>query len=125
MQWNIAVENNRVALQQFYAVVSQPKPKPKPKEIQSKPRINSKPQISTGTGRCGGDLPPCSVMMCESGGSLTAHNSSGADGKWQIIPPTWNNYKGYPSPSSAPEAIQDEKAREIYAGGAGRSAWSC
>lgn len=78
-----------------------------------------------GSGACGGNLPPCSVMMCESRGNLTAHNPSGADGKWQIIPPTWNNYKGYATPSSAPEEIQDEKAAIIYAGGSGRGQWVC
>lgn len=79
----------------------------------------------SGAGRCGGDLPPCSVMMCESGGSLTARNSSGAAGKWQIMPGTWNGYGGYASAADAPEDVQDARAAEIYAGGAGRSAWVC
>lgn len=94
-----------------------------------------------GEGACGGDLPPCSVMMCESGGSLTAHNGSGADGKWQIMPRTWDtsdsngdghldSYQGadgvyYDNPSDAPESVQDARAAEVYAGGAGRRAWVC
>lgn len=78
------------------------------------------------SGRCGGSLPPCSVMMCESGGSLTAHNPrSTASGKWQILDTTWNGYGGYRHASDAPEDVQDARAREIYAGGAGRSAWVC
>ena len=80
----------------------------------------------SGTGACGGDLPPCSVMMCESGGSLTAQNPrSTASGKWQILDSTWNGYGGYASAADAPEAVQDARAREIYRGGAGRRAWVC
>lgn len=79
-----------------------------------------------GSGACGGDLPPCSVMMCESGGSLTAQNPrSTASGKWQILDSTWGGYGGYAHASDAPEEVQDARAREIYAGGAGRSAWVC
>jgi hypothetical protein len=82
--------------------------------------------VSRGSGACGGDLPPCSVMECESGGSLTAQNpSSSASGKWQVIDSTWNNFMGYPTAASAPEWVQDEKARQLYAGGAGRGHWVC
>lgn len=81
---------------------------------------------SYGSGACGGNLPPCSVMMCESGGSLTAQNpNSSASGKWQILDSTWANYKGYSRAMYAPESVQDERAAQIYAGGAGRSAWVC
>lgn len=79
----------------------------------------------SGTGRCGGNLPPCSVMYCESGGSLTARNRSGAAGKWQIMPGTWNGYGGYSSADQAPESVQDERAAQIYAGGAGAGNWVC
>lgn len=75
------------------------------------------------SGRCGGALPSCSVMACESGGSLTARNPSGASGKWQIMPGTWNGYGGYSSADAAPEEVQDAKARELWAGGAGRGHW--
>jgi hypothetical protein len=81
-----------------------------------------------GTGRCGGNLPPCGVMTCESGGSLTAVNGTNPArpaGKWQIIGPTWNGYGGYATADQAPEAVQDAKAEQLYAGGAGRSQWSC
>lgn len=81
---------------------------------------------SVGSGRCGGDLPPCSVMYCENGGKLTGKNpSSSASGKWQILDSTWGGYGGYSHAQDAPESVQDAKARQIYAGGAGRSQWVC
>lgn len=77
------------------------------------------------SGRCGGDLPPCYVMMRESGGSLTARNpSSSASGKWQFLDSTWAGYGGYASAYLAPESVQDGKARELWAGGAGCSHWN-
>lgn len=77
-------------------------------------------------GRCGGDLPPCSVMRCESGGNLRAENpSSSASGKWQIVDGTWDGYGGYRHAADAPESVQDAKARELYAGGRGRGQWVC
>jgi hypothetical protein len=77
------------------------------------------------TGRCGGDLPSCEIMERESGGSLTAQNpTSSASGKWQFIDSTWNDYGGYPTAADAPEDVQDAKARELWAGGAGCSHWS-
>lgn len=79
-----------------------------------------------GTGACGGDLPSCSVMMCESHGNLSAENPhSTASGKWQILDSTWDGYDGYSHASDAPEETQDAKAREIYNGGSGRGAWVC
>lgn len=78
-----------------------------------------------GTGACGGDLPPCCVMMRESRGNPGAVNaSSGASGKWQFMPGTWNNYMGYPTAASAPASVQDQRARQVYAGGAGAGNWA-
>lgn len=79
------------------------------------------------TGRCGGDLPSCAVMMCESGGNPRAvlHSSIRPAGKWQIITDTWAGYGGYATADQAPESVQDERARQIYAGGRGRSQWEC
>lgn len=83
------------------------------------------PTATYGSGACGGDLPPCYVMMRESGGSITAQNpTSTASGKWQFLDSTWQGYGGYAKASYAPEHIQDEKARQLWAGGAGCFHWS-
>jgi hypothetical protein len=83
------------------------------------------PAPEPATGRCGGDLPPCWVMQRESGGSLTAKNpSSTASGKWQFLNSTWAGFGGYAEAWMAPESVQDEKARILWAGGAGCSHWS-
>ncbi len=78
------------------------------------------------SGRCGGDLPPCWVMMRESGGDPTIWNrqGSGASGKWQFMPGTWAGYGGYAHAAYAPESVQDDKARLVWAGGAGCFHWS-
>jgi len=72
---------------------------------------------------CGGDLPPCCVLRRESGGSPTARNRSGAAGLWQFMPGTWNGFGGYSSAADAPPSVQNEKARQVWAGGAGGSNW--
>jgi hypothetical protein len=83
------------------------------------------PAPEPATGRCGGDLPPCWVMMRESGGNITAKNpTSSASGKWQFINSTWAGYGGYAEAWMAPESVQDGKARELWAGGAGCGHWS-
>lgn len=91
----------------------------------------AQPVVQYGSGACGGDLPPCSVMMCESGGNIRAENGgsweagSTASGKWQFVDGTWNGYGGYQHASHAPESVQDERARQVYDGGAGRHHWVC
>jgi hypothetical protein len=83
------------------------------------------PAAEPSSGRCGGDLPPCYVMMRESGGSLTAQNpSSTASGKWQFLDSTWAGYGGYSSAWQAPESVQDAKARQLWAGGSGCGHWN-
>lgn len=78
------------------------------------------------SGRCGGDLPSCSIMECESGGNVRAENpTSSASGKWQITSGSWGGYGGYARASDAPESVQDARARELWAGGDGRSHWVC
>jgi hypothetical protein len=82
------------------------------------------PVVAAVSGACGGNLPPCCVMMRESGGNPTAVNtSSGASGKWQFMPDTWQGYGGYSSAAEAPESVQDARAAEIWAGGAGAGHW--
>ena len=78
---------------------------------------------------CGGDLPPCWVMMRESGGNPRAVNPHGCGGrgcygKWQYDPNTWRNYDGYGNAAEAPESVQDDKARQDWAGGVGCHHWS-
>ena len=94
-------------------------PEPAP---QTAPEPESQPVSASGA--CGGSLPPCCVMMRESGGSPTVVNSSsGAAGKWQFMTSTWANYGGYATASQAPEHIQDERAAQLWAGGAGAGHW--
>jgi hypothetical protein len=77
------------------------------------------------SGQCGGSLPPCYVMMRESRGNIHAQNpTSTASGKWQFLDSTWQRYGGYAKARYAPEKIQDEKARILWAGGRGCSHWS-
>lgn len=71
----------------------------------------------------GGGTPPESIAQCESGGSYTAVNpSSGARGKWQLLPSTYaaNGGDGSWSP-----ADQDRVAARVWAGGAGSNQWVC
>lgn len=80
---------------------------------------------TSGSGSCGGDLPPCYVMNRESGGNIRAKNpSSSASGKWQFLDSTWQGYGGYARAMDAPEAVQDARARALWAGGRGCSHWS-
>lgn len=81
--------------------------------------------VASASGACGGDLPTCCIMMRESHGNPGAVNpSSGASGKWQFMYGTWNHYMGYETAAAAPEWVQDAKARELWAGGAGASHWA-
>ncbi len=83
------------------------------------------PVVTAPSGACGGDLPTCCIMMRESHGNPTVVNpSSGASGKWQFMYATWNHYMGYETAAQAPEWVQDQKARELWAGGAGASHWA-
>lgn len=88
-------------------------------------RARRVPVSTPGSGRCGGNLPPCYVMQRESGGSLTAENpASTASGKWQFLAGTWGGWGGYSTAGQAPESVQDARAAQLWAGGAGCSHWS-
>jgi muramidase (phage lysozyme) len=64
-------------------------------------------------------------MMRESGGNITAQNpTSTASGKWQFINSTWAGFGGYAEAWMAPESVQDDKARQLWAGGSGCGHWS-
>lgn len=72
------------------------------------------PAQDVSTGACGGDLPPCWIMMRESGGDIRAQNpDSSASGKWQMLDSTWAGYGGYAHAKDAPEWVQDAKARTM------------
>lgn len=51
----------------------------------------------------------------ESSGNYHAKNNSGAAGKYQYMPGTWNKYGGYDSADQAPPQIQDQRAHEDLA----------
>lgn len=74
---------------------------------------------------CGGDLPPCFVLARESGGNPEAQNpSSTASGLWQFLDSTWAGFGGYSKARYAPVDVQNEKAMELWNGGAGCHHWS-
>lgn len=76
---------------------------------------------SIGTGRCGGNLPPCWVMERESKGDLNAYNPTGCGGrgcygKWQCDPRSCSGH--------GTEEEQDAEAAALWDGGAGCSNWA-
>lgn len=90
-----------------------------PPKTQTRKSIQSSPKI--GSGRCGGNLPPCSVMMRESGGNIHAYNPTGCGGrgcygKWQCDPRSCNG--------TGTEAEQDAEAAQLWNGGAGCGNWA-
>lgn len=83
------------------------------------------------SGACGGELPPCWVMIAESGpgGNPLAVNEGGCGGtgcygKWQASMGTWNRYDGYERADLAPESVQDDFARDLWNNGRGCSHWN-
>lgn len=82
-----------------------------------------------GSGRCGGDLPPCWVMAQESGGDIHAVNWGGCGGnncygKWQFSG-AWACHFGLSCDiASWTEAEQDYAARTLWDNGRGCSHWS-
>lgn len=73
---------------------------------------------------CGGELPTCRVLACESGGNPTAENpTSSASGLWQILDSTWAGFGGYTRASHAPVDVQNAKAAALWAGGRGAFHW--
>ncbi len=118
-----------------------PTPPEPPRAARRPVRRSSGGPAVQGTGACGGDLPSCAIMRCESGGTLNRYNAggSGANGKWQFMDDTWNGMDGnkrdggyhasdgktYAHAADAPEHVQDEAARKLWNGGRGRGNWEC
>lgn len=111
-----------------------------PTTIRSAPSERTAPAVVAGAWSCGGSLPPCYVLNRENpnrdltvynGGShhpvgYTGGNPEGdstASGKWQFLRSTWANFRGYVNAADAPWQVQDEKARLLWADGAGCSHW--
>lgn len=112
IRWNVAIRANE---QRAYAYAHMHVPR------RSRPAVSA--EVVSGV--CGGDLPSCCIMRRESGGSPTAQNpSSSASGKWQFMHDTWAGYGGYENAKDAPASVQDERARQVWAGGAGASNWA-
>ena len=68
---------------------------------------------------------PSQVVQCESGGQDLTPNGAGASGYYQFMPGTWNHYGGYSQAYQAPKSLQDQRAAQIWNGGAGASNWVC
>ena len=62
-------------------------------------------------------------MNCESGGQDLTPNNAGASGYYQFMPGTWNGYGGYSQAYQAPKSLQDQRAAQVWNGGAGSSNW--
>jgi hypothetical protein len=98
---------------------------PEPVPVAPEPQPAPEPPVASG-GPSNGWAIPEHIVMCESGGNYSAHNpTSSASGAYQIIDSTWGGYGGYSSAAEAPPSIQDERAAQIWDGGAGRGNWVC
>lgn len=74
----------------------------------------------------GEEAKACSVMMCESGGNLTAENPrSSASGLWQFLASTWESVTGTPAPASAYDAETQTAAAARLRRQSGWGQWSC
>jgi hypothetical protein len=116
--WNATVLwNETVAANEKAAAEAVARARPSAPSVASSGTVNGYP--------CGGALPPCRVLACESGGNPTAENpTSTASGLWQITDGTWGGAGGYSHASHAPVSVQNAKAAQLWAGGAGASHWS-
>lgn len=64
---------------------------------------------------------PYSIVSCESGGSWSAYNPSGASGPYQLL--GWG--APYPANTWKQKMANHRIAASVWAGGAGRSNWVC
>lgn len=64
------------------------------------------------------------IGWCESRNEYSVVNSkSGAAGRWQVLPSTWDGYGGYWTASEAPPLVQQRFVLRLYSE-AGTSPWS-
>ena len=68
-----------------------------------------------GGGTCAGSIPGHIIYRESKCDPRAVNSSSGAAGKYQVLPSTWDGYGGYTSAADAPEALQDQWAAEAYA----------
>lgn len=113
--------------------VYQSPPKPRPVKVQA---ATYRPTGAAGRCYTEPGTPPQSVLNREVGGvgyksnrynggatyKLPGHSS--ASGCWQFVRGTWGGYKGFANAADAPVHIQNERAKQIWAGGAGCKHWS-
>lgn len=97
-----------------------PAPAPAPAPTTTTTATTTAAPTTTTTTSSGGYTIPDYIVQCESGGSYTAQNPSGAYGAYQIMPATAQAYGCDLSTASG----QDQCAAAIYAD-VGPSAWSC
>lgn len=64
---------------------------------------------------------PTYIVECESGGSWSAYNPSGAVGPYQLL--GWG--APYPAVTMHEKMMHHRIARDVWAGGAGASNWVC
>lgn len=99
-----------------------------PTTVRAAPVARTPAVESSGSGACGGSLPPCSVMRSESGGNPRAVNRTGCGGrgcfgKWQFDPRTSAGLGYDLTMDQYPESVQDDAARSLWNSGRGCSHW--
>lgn len=125
-EWNKAVARNEALRQAEEAKRQTPRLREVQRAASGGGSYHGNPAGSVNGYPCGGDLPPCYVLQRESRGNPGAENPvSSASGLWQFIDGTWNGFGGYSHASDAPPDVQNEKARQTWAGGAGAGHWAC
>ncbi len=81
--------------------------------------IGAKPSFSGGLAGAMAKL-----RGCESGGNYANTNNPSYRGAYQFSYSTWGNYGGYHDPASAPPAVQDRAALQLYQR-SGWGPWGC
>lgn len=85
-------------------------------------RMRNRPQRHASSSGGSAGFPGECIIDHESRNAGTYTTANG-DGAYQIIPSTWGGYGGYGQASDAPPAVQDERALQLWANGAGGRHW--